>query len=146
MRSGCDLVEMDFMPTYPDATWWSNTHHVEIQTVDPTANIDATTVLRPPITTVLQKIHVFDANLQKRLLSQYKQNSKIKSEEYAKFLVDKKALIMIIFGQCDEATKTEIALKATYAADRQAGSLIAFLERLCTVCSGSDDGGLSYGP
>ena len=30
--------------------------------------------------------------------------------------------------------------------DRRAGSLIAFLEQLRTVCFGSDDGGLSYGP
>ena len=98
LRTGCDKVKDDFMPAYPNATQWSNTHHVEIQTVDPTANIDATTGLRPPITTVLQKTHVFDANLQKRLLLQYKRNSKIKYEEYAKFLADKKALITIIFG------------------------------------------------
>ena len=29
---------------------------------------------------------------------------------------------------------------------RRAGSLIAFLERLRTVCFGGDNGGLSYGP
>ena len=33
-----------------------------------------------------------------RLLSQYKRSSKIKSEEYAKFVADKKALITIVFG------------------------------------------------
>ena len=51
---------------------------------------------------------------------------------------------MILFRQCDEATKTKIVLGATYAADRQAGRLIAFIGRLRTVCFGSDDGGLSY--
>ena len=92
-----------------------------------------------------KKIHVFDANLQKRLLLQYKRNSKIKSEEFAKFVANKKALITIIFGQCDEATKTKIALRATYAVNRQVGRLIKFLKQLHTVCFGSDDGGLSYG-
>ena len=94
----------------------------------------------------MERTHVFDANLQKELLLEYERDSKNKSQEYAKFLANKKALITILFGQCDEATKTKIALGATYAADRQAGSLIAFLERLRTVCFGSDDGGLSYGP
>ena len=70
----------------------------------------------------------------------------MKSEEYAKFVTNKKALITIICGQCDEATKTKIALGTTYAADRQAGLLVEFLNRLRTVRFGSDDGGLSYSP
>ena len=53
-------------------------------------------------------------------------------------------LIAIIFGQCDKATKAEIALGANYNTDRQAGRLINFLHRI--VCFGSDDGGLSYRP
>ena len=77
---------------------------------------------------------------------EYKRSSKIKSEEYTKFLADNKASITIIFGQCDEETKTKIALRATYAADHQAGNLIKFIKRLRTVCFGGDDGGLSYGP
>ena len=100
------------MPTYPDATIWSNSHHVEIQTVNPTANVVANTDLRPPITVVVKK-HDFDTNLQKQLLSEHKRKSKIKSEEYAKFIADKKALITIIFGQCNEATKTKISLGKT---------------------------------
>ena len=99
------------MPTYPDATRWSNTHHVEIRIVDPTVAIDATTGVRPPITTLLQKNYVFDANLQKRLLLQYKRNSKIKSQYYTNFLANKKILITTIFGQCDEATKTKLLLE-----------------------------------
>ena len=66
----------------------------------------------------------------KELLFEYERDSKIKSQEYTKFLADKKALITIIFGQCDEATKTEIALGAIYAADRQAGRIIEFLNQL----------------
>ena len=92
------------------------------------------------------KTHVFDANFQKQLLSGYKRKSKIKSEEYAKFVANKKSLIAIIFGECDEATKTKIALWATYTANRQAGNLIEFSKQLGTVCFGSDDGVLSYGP
>ena len=53
---------------------------------------------------------------------------------YAKFVANKEALITIIFGQFDEATKTEIALGATYAVDRQAGNLVKFMKQLRTVC------------
>ena len=77
---------------------------------------------------------------------EYKQDSKNKSQEYIKSLATKKALITIIFGQWDEATKTKIALGATYPADRQAGRLIEFLEQPHTVCFDSDDGGLSLAP
>ena len=95
---------------------------------------------------MMEQTHVFDANLQKELLSKYEWDSKNKSQECAKFLVNTKALITIIFGQCDETTKTEIALGANYAADRQAGRLIAFFKQMRTVCFGSDNGGLSYVP
>ena len=143
--TGNDLVEGDFMPTYSKANQWSSTHHVKISTVnlaDPKAADD----LHPPTFETLVQTYVFDANLQKELLLAYKRNSKNKSQDYSKFLVDKKALITIIFGQCDKATKTKIALGATYAADHQAGRLIKFLKQLCTVCFGSDDCGLSYAP
>ena len=78
----------------------------------------------------------------------YVQNSKNKSQEYAKFLTltDKEALTTILFGQCDAATKTKIALGATYAADHNARRLSAFMDQMCTVCFGSDYGGPSYGP
>ena len=95
---------------------------------------------------ILEQTNVFDANFQKELLLEYKRKFKNKSQEYAKFLVDKRALNRILFGQWDEETKTEIALEATYAADRQARRLSAFTKQMRTVCFGSDDGGLSYGP
>ena len=52
----------------------------------------------------------------------------------------------IIFGQCNETTKTKISLGVTYNADRQAGNFIKFLKRVRTVCFRSDNGGLSFGP
>ena len=103
--TGIDLVVSNFMPTYPDATQWLNTHHVEIQTVAPGAKIDTTTSVRPFVPIVVKQAYVFDTNLQKQLLSQYKRNSKKKSLEYTKFLAKNKALITIIVGQCNEATK-----------------------------------------
>ena len=118
---------------------------MQINTVNP-LDVPAANGSRPAHFKIIERTHVFDANLQKELLLEYKRDSKNKSQEYAKFLADKKALITILFGQCDEVTKTEITLRATYAADRQAGSLIAFIERLRTVYFGSDDGGLSYRP
>ena len=53
---------------------------------------------------------------------------------------------MILCRQCDEATKTKIALGETYAADRQTGRLIEFLKRLRTVYFGGDDSSVSYAP
>ena len=95
---------------------------------------------------MMEQTHVIDANVQQELLSEYGRNSKNKSQEYAKFVTDKKSLLTILFGQCDAATQTEIALGATYTADRNAGRLLTFIEQVQTVCFGSDDGGLSYGP
>ena len=100
--------------------------------------------MHPPTYETLEQTYDFDANPQKELLSAYEQNSKNKSQEYSKFLTDKKFLIMIIFRQCDEAAKTKIALGATYTADDQAGRIIEFLKQLPTVCFGSDGSGLSY--
>ena len=91
-------------------------------------------------------IHVLNANIQKQLLSEFNQKSKIKSQEFSKFIADKKVLMVIIFGQCNEATKTKIALGATYNADCQRGNLIKFLKQVHAVCFGSNDGGLSFGP
>ena len=102
---------------------------------------------------MVEQTHVFSTNLQKQLLSEFEWKSKIKSEAYAirhtpyaKFLSNKKALITITFGQCDEVTKTKIVLRATYTADPQAKYFIKFIKQLLTVCFDSDDGGLSYGP
>ena len=52
----------------------------------------------------------------------------------------------IIYGQCDNATRTEIALGANYKTIRADGELINFLAILQTVCYGSDDRGLSFKP
>ena len=90
--------------------------------------------------------HVVDTNLQKELLSEYKWNSKNKSKEHTKFLADKKSLITILFRQCDEATQTKIALGANYKEECDNTRLLAFLEQMCSICFGGDDGGLSYGP
>ena len=91
-----NLIETDFMPPYLNPNQYSTTHHVEIRTVNPT-DLAAADGLRPPTFKTMEKTHVFDTNLQKELLLEYKRNSKIKSQEYSKFLVDKKTLITIIF-------------------------------------------------
>ena len=53
---------------------------------------------------------------------------------------------MILFGQFDGVTQTEIALGDTYTVSRGEGRLLAFIERLRSICFGGDDGGLSYAP
>ena len=98
LQTGRDLVKTDFMPTYPDATQWSTTHHVQVSIVDPTDISDRVTGKRPVRFQMMEQTHFFDANLQKERLLEYKQNSKNNSQEYTKFLADKKALNTILFG------------------------------------------------
>ena len=95
------------MPDYPDANLLSTTHHVQVNTVN-TVNPDVDTAAnnsRPIRYQMMEQTQVKDANLQKELLSEYKRNFKNESQEYAKFLVDKKYLIRILFGQCDKVTQ-----------------------------------------
>ena len=68
------------------------------------------------------------------------------NQVYTKLLADKKSLIMILFGQCDEATQIKIALGANYTEDRNEGKRLAFIEQLRSICFGGYDGGLSYAP
>ena len=67
--------------------------------------------LRLPTITMRQQTNVFDANPQKELLSEFEQDSKIKPQEYSKFLAGKKTLITIIFRQCNETTKNKLFSK-----------------------------------
>ena len=39
LQTGIDLVESNFMPKYPNTTQWSSTHHMEIQTIAPSAKV-----------------------------------------------------------------------------------------------------------
>ena len=94
----------------------------------------------------MEQTIVTNANLQMQLLSEYERNSKDKSQEYSKFLRNKKSLITILFGQCDEVTQTKIALEDNYTEDRDEGRLLAFIERLRAICFGGNDSGLSYAP
>ena len=95
---------------------------------------------------MVEQTIVTNVILQKQLLLEYERNSKNKFQEYSKFLVDKKSLITILFGQCDKATQTEIALGDNYTEDRNEGRLLAFIEQLCSIYFGGDNGSLSYTP
>ena len=134
------------MPAYLDPTRWSITHHVQISSVNPEADLVEGTNMRPVTYQAMEQTIVTNANLQKQLLLEYKRNFKNKSQEYNKFLLDKKSLITILFGQCDETTQTKISLGDTYAEYRDAGRLLAFIQQMRTVYFVGDDGGLSYGP
>ena len=71
---------------------------------------------------------------------------KLKLQEWSKLIADKKSLMTIIYGQCDDATRTEIALGDCYKAICTDGELINFLALVRKVCYGSNDGGLSFKP
>ena len=92
------LEEADFIPPYPNSDQWLNTYSIEIKTVNLNANQVQGTDERPPIIMFEQRTHVLDANLQKQLLSNFKQKSKIKPQKYSKFITDKKVLMTIVYG------------------------------------------------
>ena len=104
--TGRDKVKDNFMPAYPDTDLWSNTHQIQVAPVATGAALvkDIATNQRVVTYLMVEKTIVTNANLQKQLLSKYKRNSKNKSQEYSKFLRDKKFLTTILFGQCDEVT------------------------------------------
>ena len=81
---------------------------------------------------------------QKKL--QYNLDSKIKSQECAKQISDKKALMTIIGGQCNNTTLTKLALRTSFAVDSDKGNIIKFLDRLELICYESDDSGLCHKP
>ena len=96
LRTWHDLVEADFMPPYPDIALWSHAHQIQIATVaDRAALVVGSATERVATYELVDKTIVTNAKLQMQLLLDYKRNSKLKSQEYSKFLRDKKSLITI---------------------------------------------------
>ena len=56
------------------------------------------------------------------------------------------AMITIVYGQCNDASQTKIALNPGYETNCKDGNPIKFLKRVQTVCYGSKDRGLSFIP
>ena len=59
-----ELEQAAFLPTYLNATLWSSTYYVQIETVDPAAVLDQHGVC-PLITKIQEKSHAFKLNHQK---------------------------------------------------------------------------------
>ena len=120
LRTGRDKVEVDFMPAYPNANLWSIPHQIQVVTIAEGGARIMGSITSKRVTTykLVDQTVITIASLQKQLLSEYKHNSKNKSEEYSKFVQDKKSLCKTLYGQCDEATQTEIALGDKYRRPR----------------------------
>ena len=105
IRTETELVEATFIPTYPDATQWSTDHEVYVEVV----NKQGTPVsgVFPNMSILTKKSIVTDSNKQKRLLAKYNQEFKLKSQEWAKLIADKMAVITIVYRQCDDASKSQ---------------------------------------
>ena len=97
--TGYDQVEVDFMPSYPDIALWAHTQQIQIANVtDGAALVVGWTTEHVFTYELVNKTIITNANLQKQLLSDYEPNSKLKSQEYSKFLQEKKSLISILYG------------------------------------------------
>ena len=97
VQTNIKQVRPAFMPAYPLASQWSNTYHVQVETVDPLAIPDPTTLLRAPIVTMQKRTNVFNPHLQKQLLSEQDMKCKLKLQEWFKLIADKKSLMNIIY-------------------------------------------------
>ena len=81
--------------------------------VDPILGLDVPSGASPTCTEMVEKSPIFDSNLQEQVLLDYGQALKLKLQELGKIIADKKALMTIIFKQCNNVTKTKIALGAS---------------------------------
>ena len=133
IRTGTEQLRASFLPTYPVAGRWSNTYHVEVVTVDSTAQPGANGC-RPEVVRLQEKTHIFDPNLQKQLLSEHDIQCKLKLSEWSKVLADKRSLMAIIYGQCDNAIRTKRALDTDYKIICTNAQLIRFLRLVRKVC------------
>ena len=138
IRTNTEKVKSDFTPTYPLASQWSNIYHVEVTTVDINAALNANGA-RVPIQEMQLRTNVFDPNLQKELLSEHDMKCKLKLQEWSNLIADKKSLMTIIYRQCNNATRSKIALGDNYEVICADTELIRFLAILRTVCYGSND-------
>ena len=86
MRTNVEKTLAKFTPTYPAASQWSSTYHVEVVTVDPNATPDSTTKKCPTVVKVQERTNVHNPDLQKKLLSEYDLKSKIQMQEWYKLL------------------------------------------------------------
>ena len=144
ISTNTELTEAYFLPAYPVKTQRSSMHHLNLEFVDPIVGLDVLSSASPTCAEMVEKSPIFNSNLQEQVLSDYDQQSKLKLQEWDKLIANKKSLITIISQQCHNITRTEIALGASYKNDLEAGELINFLTRVCTVCKGSDNGGLLF--
>ena len=116
LRTGRDKVKDNFMPAYSKANLYSITHQIQVATVCEGAAQIVGSLTGKRVTTykLVDETVVTNASLQKQLLLKYECNSKNKSQEYSKFVQDKKSVCTILYGQCDETTQTEISLRDNY--------------------------------
>ena len=78
IRTETELVKATFIPTYPDATQWSTDHEVYVEVVN--KNGAPVNGVFPDMSLLTKKTIITDSNKQKRLLSKYDQQFKLKSE------------------------------------------------------------------
>ena len=64
-----EVTEADFKEIDPDSDLWSIKYYIEINTINP--NVPAVNGVCPPIKEMVEKIRVFDTNIQKQLLTEY---------------------------------------------------------------------------
>ena len=99
-------------------------YYVNIRSAVPIVRLDVPSGAHPTYTEMVEKSPVLDQNLQEQLLLDYNQKWELTLQEWVEVIADKKSLMIIIFSQYNDATRTNITLGASYKADCEAGELI----------------------
>ena len=71
IRTELGLAKLYFMPTYLDGNLWSTTYHVQVSTVNQ-IDVPIADDSHPARFEMKERTHIFDVNLQKKLLLEYK--------------------------------------------------------------------------
>ena len=131
------------MPPYPASNWWLRQINVKIDTVDNSGVRDANGDC-PVIKLLTIKTRIFNENWYKWLTSEYETKHRFKQLDWHKYTANKKVVLTLVFGQCNEAILTKYALGTIYEVNHKVGNLVNFFQQLRFICYQNNNSGLSY--
>ena len=87
---------------------------MKLGSINPIIRPDVPSDTSPIDTEMIESLPIFNPNLQEQSQLNYNQESKMKIQKWNRLIADKKSAMIIILNQCNENTKTEIALSSSY--------------------------------
>ena len=117
-----------FFSNHPIKRQHTSEHHVKLGFVNPIIELDVWSSNSPIDLEMVENTPIFNSNPQEQhQCLDYNQESNVKSQEWDDLLANKKSIMKIILGQCDEDTRARIALDSSDEYNMKIGELIKFL-------------------